>query len=132
MSLSTPRSVEYFANATFVVGILPTVLGINAVLRPASALSLVGVSQPSQPQDQKLAHFLIQMYGARNIAVGLLALLLWSRGERRTLGLGMFAMMPIALIDGFASRMQLGRGEWGYWFFVPVGAILGAGSLGWF
>lgn len=72
------------------------------------------------------------MYGGRDIALGLMTLAVWARGDRRTLGLTMLASLPIALVDGFVSRDQIGGGEWGHWVFVGIGAGLAAGMLEWF
>lgn len=132
MPFSTSNSVEYFASATLFAGLLPTLLGINAILRPASALSLFDFPTPSQPEGQRLARSLMQIYGSRNVAVGLTTLAIWSSGDRHLLGLVMFALTQIAIVDGFVSRAQIGRGQWNHWVFAILGAGLGAGVLGLF
>lgn len=96
MPFSTPKSVDYFANTTFAVGLVPIILGINAILRPASALSILEFPAPPNAEGQRLAKSLMQIYGGRNISLGLLMILIWARGDRRTLGLAMFASIPIA------------------------------------
>ncbi|KAK6198211.1 hypothetical protein LQW54_010488 [Pestalotiopsis sp. IQ-011] len=129
MSLSTSKTAEYCAYGAFALGLVPTLVGINAILRPASALSLLGFSAPPQPESQKLSRSLLRMYGGRDIALGLMTLAVWARGDRRTLGYTMLASLPIALVDGFVSRDQIGGGEWGHWVFVGIGGALAAGCL---
>jgi hypothetical protein len=46
MSLS--QRSEYFANGAFVFAFLPTFLGINAIVRPDSALSIFNFKAPPQ------------------------------------------------------------------------------------
>lgn len=126
-----PTRVDYFANAVILASSATVLLGINAILRPASALSLLKFPAPRQPEGQKLAYSLMQIYGARNVAIGLTSLFIWASGDRRALGLAMFAGLPMAIVDGFVSKAQIGSGEWGHWGFAPVAIALGAGLLGW-
>jgi multidrug efflux pump subunit AcrB len=119
-----------YARATFVVGLLPIALGINAVARPASALALLQFPAPTDPAARKVTESVLQMYGARNITLGLSTLAVWYAGSHRTLGLVMLAGIPLALIDGFVSLNQIGSGQWGHWSACIVGGVLGLGLLG--
>lgn len=92
-------------------------------------ITVLGFSAPPQPESQKLSQSLLRMYGGRDIALGLMTLAVWARGDRRTLGYTMLASLPIALVDGFVSRDQIGSGEWGHWVFVGIGGALAAGCL---
>jgi hypothetical protein len=73
----------------------------------------------------------MQLYGVRNLTMGLTTLGVWYSGDRRALGFALLAGFPNALIDGFVSRWQIGGGEWAHWAFVPLGLGLAAGVLGW-
>lgn len=107
-------STTAFANATAVINIIPILAGLNAILRPTSALSMLGfVAPPEQAQTQKLCRSLLQMYGVRQVAMGLTGLTLWSFAEHRLMGAILFANMPIAIVDGWVVRRQTGGGEWG-------------------
>ncbi|KAI1848198.1 hypothetical protein JX265_011756 [Neoarthrinium moseri] len=128
--MSSTARTEYFATATFLTALAPTLLGINAILRPASALSLLKFPAPSQPEGQKITYSLMRIYGARTLTMGLTTLIVWARGDRTTLGYLMFAGIPVALVDGFVSRWQIGGGEWGHWGFIGVSLGLSAGLLG--
>lgn len=119
-----------FANATAVLNILPILSGINAVLRPASALSLLGFPTPPEPKGQKLSDSLLRMYGVRQATMGLASLALWWAGEHRLMGVFMLVNSPVAIVDGLVSRWQIGGGEWGHWGFIPLGLVLTAGLLG--
>ncbi|KAI0125749.1 hypothetical protein BJ170DRAFT_446035 [Xylariales sp. AK1849] len=130
MSLAGNSHTHLFANASFFVALMPTFVGINAILRPASALSMLKFSAPPQPEGQKLARSLLQMHGARNLTKGLMMLGIWYSGDYTTLGYAMLAQMPVAIVDGFMSRSQIGGGEWGHWPFALVGLGLGLGCLG--
>ncbi|KAI0132715.1 hypothetical protein BJ170DRAFT_259307 [Xylariales sp. AK1849] len=129
--MSSSPHAHYFANAAFAVGLIPALLGINAILRPVSALSILRFSSPPQPEAQRLTRSLIQMYGARDLTIGLTTLAVWSTGDRRALGFIMLASIPLAVVDGLVSRWQVGGGEWAHWGVIPVGLVLGAGLLGW-
>jgi hypothetical protein len=130
MPLSTSTRVEYFAGAAFAAGLVPAALGVNAILRPASALSLLSFPEPRDPEGRRLALSLMRIYGARNMAVGLSTLAAWAGGDRRALALTMLAQLPMAVVDGFVSRAQIGAREWDHWGFTVVGVVLAAGLLG--
>lgn len=119
-----------FANATAVLNILPIFSGITAVLRPASALSLLGFPTPPEPKEAKLSYSVLQMYGVRQATMGLASLALWWAGEHRLMGVLMLVNTPVAIVDGLVSRWLTGGGEWGHWGFIPVGMALTVGLLG--
>lgn len=120
-----------FANATAVLNILPVFSGLNAILRPASALSVLGFpTPPPEPKGQKLSDSLVRMYGVRQATMGLASLALWWAGEHRLMGVFMLVNSPVAIVDGLVSRWLTGGGEWGHWGFIPVGLMLTAGLLG--
>jgi hypothetical protein len=123
---------EIFAKATLAINFLPIVVGINAVLRPASALRLLNYPVPIDKTARRTTYTVLQMYGARNIAMGLSTLAVWCSGDRRTLGWVMLAGIPLATIDGFVTRQLTGIGEWGHWSFIPVSLGLAGGLLGWY
>ena len=85
---------------------------------------------PSDLEAQKLTHSLIYIYGARDLALGLAMLGVWYTGHRKALGWVVLAVLPVVIVDGFASRHQTGGGEWNHWAFAPVGLGLGVGLLG--
>ncbi|KAK5181699.1 hypothetical protein LTR44_005899 [Exophiala sp. CCFEE 6388] len=101
--MSTSISTEYgslFANGACFLGLVPFALGINALLRPESALALLQFAAPPQPEAQKLTKSFIYMQGARNLAYGFTTLAIWYTGHREPLGYAAFAGMFIVLVDG--------------------------------
>lgn len=126
------KSTDYTANTVFALGLLPGLVGLNSLLRPGHALSLLGFPAPPEPEGQKLAHSLIRMSGVRTLTMSLTTIAVWCTADRRTLGYVLLSGIPVALIDGFISRWQIEGMEWGHWIFVPVSFGLGARLVGWF
>jgi hypothetical protein len=128
-------SVQYgsfFTYTAFILGgLLPCGNGINALIRPESALALLRFPEPSDLEAQKLTRSLIYLYGARELSLGLTVLSLWYSGYRKPLGWVILAILPIVIGDGLASLHQIGGGEWSHWVFAPVCLGIGAGLLGW-
>ncbi|KAL1858861.1 hypothetical protein Daus18300_009859 [Diaporthe australafricana] len=119
-----------FANGTAVLNILPTLSGLYGVARPASALGVLGFPIPAGPPEaQKLSLSMTRMYGVRQATMGLASLALWWSGEHRLMGVLMLVNTPVAIVDGFVSRWQVGGGEWGHWGFIPLGLVLTIGLL---
>ena len=79
----------------------------------------------------------MRLFGARDIAVGLTTLAIWYYGDGRgganhkVLGLAMLAGSLIVAVDGWVSRLVIGKGEWNHWGFVPLNIAIGVGLLGW-
>jgi len=109
-------------------GLVPTVLGINAIFRPRSALRVIDFPVPKDAESQKLVDNLMLMYGARDLAVGLPILLAWYF-DRRALGWLMIVNAIIPCVDAWAARRQAGKGEWMHLPFVALGVGLGAALL---
>ena len=132
--MPSPTSIQYgtyLTHGALVMGLVPCANGINALLRPESALAMLQFPAPSGLEAQKLAHSLILIFGARDLALGLAMLGVWYTGHREALGWVVLSVLPIVIADGLASRYQIGRGEWNHWAFAPVVLGLGAGLLGW-
>lgn len=131
-SLVSTQYGRYLSNIAFVLGgLLPCGNGINALLRPESALDMLHFPEPSGLEAQMLTRSLIYLYGARDLSLGLTVLSLWYNGHRKALGWVILAIFPIVIIDGLTSLYQIRGGEWNHWAFVPVCLGLGAGLLEW-
>lgn len=129
--MSLQHRTDYAANAVLAFGLVPGIVGINTLIRPAHALSLLGFPSPPEPQGRKLAHSLVRMSAARNLTMTLTTLAVWLTADRVTLGWTLLASVPIAVIDGFISKAQVDGMEWGHWFAVPISLGLGAHLIGW-
>ncbi|KAK6526569.1 hypothetical protein TWF694_005151 [Orbilia ellipsospora] len=105
-------------------------LGINAILRPRTALEMLSFPTPTTPADKKLVDNLMRIYGARNLIMG------WSMGVTAYLGHTMalgwifIGSSVVALVDGFVSKDQIGKGQWNHWQFIMVSVPLGSVLVG--
>jgi hypothetical protein len=114
----------YISLLTTVMGIIPIGIGINAILRPAHALSLFEFERPVAPRDQSLVDSLMIVYGARDVFMGLAISAAGFFGTRKSLGWTLIASSGVAIADG-AVCWSHGLGAWNHWGFVPVLAIIG-------
>ncbi|CAM1511177.1 Fc.00g086900.m01.CDS01 [Cosmosporella sp. VM-42] len=122
----------YFSRGAIAVSMVPAVFGANAILRPDAALQSVQFPVPSDPEARRLARGLMRIYGIRNVAVSYLSILIWSTGDPKLLGMGLFTGLAMCITDGLVSKWLVGGGEWNHWSFAPVIGGLAAGLLGWF
>jgi hypothetical protein len=106
-------------------------LGVNAILRPRSALEdTFKFPAPTAPSDQKLVDNLMRIYGGRNIAMALASGIATYFGHTKALGWILIGMSVPATVDGFVSRDQIGSGQWSHWYFTAVSLCLGSALLG--
>lgn len=110
--------------------------GINAILRPESALAPFELDVPIVARE--LVDKLMVIYGVRDIFMGVA---MWAaatasagtgnRGEygRKTLGWIVVAGSGVAFVDGAVCRSG-GKGEWNHWGYAPLLTIVGALLLG--
>ncbi|GIK00957.1 hypothetical protein Aspvir_004987 [Aspergillus viridinutans] len=115
---------SYISLLTTVMGIIPIGLGINAILRPAHALTFFEFEPPVAPRDRSLVDSLMIVYGARDIFMGLAVYAAGFLGTRKSLGWTLIATSGVAFADGAVCWSQ-GHGQWNHWVFVPVLAIIG-------
>ncbi|KAH9907937.1 hypothetical protein F4778DRAFT_719709 [Xylariomycetidae sp. FL2044] len=115
------------------LGLIPAALGINALLRPESALTLFKVPLPSDPQALKPLHALARIYGIRNIVFSGFISLIFSRDDRGLMGWAFLFATSIASVDGLAARgMTGGEGQWDHFGGVPIFLGIASRLLGWF
>lgn len=123
---------QLLPNTAAVIGLVPTALGINAILRPRAALGLLEFAAPKEPESQKLVDNLMRIYGGRDVAIGVPLLLAWYFEDRKILGWLLITGAFTASVDAWATRLQNGKGEWNHLPFAAIGVALGGGILGWF
>jgi hypothetical protein len=119
---------QLLLNIAALAGLVPTFLGINAVLCPRAALRVIDFPAPKDTESLRLVENLMLMYGARDVAVGLPILLAWYF-DRRALGWLMIVNAVIPCVDAWAARRQTGNGEWMHLPFAALGVGLGAALL---
>jgi len=103
---------QLLPNTAAVFGLIPCALGINAILRPRTALDIFQFPLPTSPEAQKLTDNLLRIYGARDISMGLATLIAWYFDDRKVLGWLMISGCVVTTVDGWVSRMQIGKAEW--------------------
>lgn len=115
------------------LALLPAAFGTTALLYPDAALSAVfRFPAPQDATAQKLTSSIMRVYGLRNIAVSYLLALIWSTGNDKLKGRGLFVGLLLCVGDGMISRHLIGEGQWNHWAYVPVISGVCAGLLGWF
>ncbi|SJZ89339.1 protein of unknown function [Enhydrobacter aerosaccus] len=80
-------------------------IGVRAVMAPATAASGFGIPLT---EGNGLAY--VQAFGARNIGLGLFALLAIALDQRRSVGIFFLCAAVIALIDAYVVSRHLGFG----------------------
>ncbi|KAG9653631.1 hypothetical protein KCU98_g8039, partial [Aureobasidium melanogenum] len=121
-------------NAGAACGVFQLTLGLIGVFRPRVMLQEIwGFKLPTKPgQEQLLIECLQQLYGIRNIALGLMILAVRTFADSRTLGWVLMTDMLVAIGDGIIQKKGTGGGEWKHWSFVPLGVGMGMLLLGYF
>ncbi|KAK3356741.1 hypothetical protein B0T25DRAFT_138637 [Lasiosphaeria hispida] len=106
--------------ATLFVG-----FGINAIVRPANALTFFEWSAPEAQADADVLSGLLAVYGVRDIFMGLAlySAALW--GTNKSLGWTLVAASGVAFADGYICYLH-GQGEWNHWGYAPMLTVVGA------
>ena len=104
-----------------IVALIFLSFGVNALLRPHSALSFLPLPFPSHASSEVTVNALIYLYGVRDIFMGLAVEAGALFGSRRVLGLILLAGASVAIADGFIVKNATpGEGnEWSHWGYVP-------------
>ncbi|KAH8691657.1 hypothetical protein BGW36DRAFT_388734 [Talaromyces proteolyticus] len=103
--------------------------GVNAILRPAHALSMFEFDYPTSAPIKQLVDYLMIIYGIRDIYIGIAIFSTTYYGHRKALGWNLLGLAGTAFVDGVVCKMN-GHGEWNHWSYAPMVAILGCLSLG--
>ncbi|KAL2194422.1 hypothetical protein P885DRAFT_62899 [Corynascus similis CBS 632.67] len=101
-----------------------TGFGVNAILRPAHALTFFGIEKPTASADAITIDSLMAVYGARDIFMGIA---IWAAafcGSPKSLGWTLFAASGVAAADGLVCYVYT-TGHWNHWSYAPVFAVIG-------
>ena len=122
-----PRGGLVFLLAN-VIGLIPIAFGINALLRPDSALSMFPLQPSIVPSAKSTIEALIYLYGVRDIFMGVAIQAAAFFGGPRSLGVMLLAGAGVAIADGFIIKAVLpGEGhEWNHWGYSPLLFLPGA------
>ncbi|RDW79334.1 DUF4267 domain-containing protein [Aspergillus mulundensis] len=128
MPVSQHPALSVAAKAFALIGIG---FGLNALLRPAHALSFFEWEMPTSPAERQLVEALLYVYGVRDIFWGLSFYIANAFGTRKSTGWTFVAGSLVAFADG-AICYTWGKGQWGHWSYAPMMSALGAAFLGLF
>ncbi|KAI5199815.1 hypothetical protein E4T42_07563 [Aureobasidium subglaciale] len=103
-------------------GIFQLTLGLGGIFLPEAMIQQVwGFQLSAVPkQTQILIEAIMQLYGTRNVALGLMILAVRKFSDSRTLGWVLMAEILVATSDGFVQERVTGGGGWQHWMFVPM------------
>ncbi len=124
LSESTPLQLAAHGFATIFTG-----FGINAILRPAHALTFFEFAPPLSPTDARMVESLMAVYGARDIFMGLAIYSAALFGTKKSLGWTLIAAAGVAFADGLIC-LSHGQGQWNHWGYAPMVTAVGALLLG--
>lgn len=122
----------YILHASLAVGLIPGLLGMKALVNPASVMQSAKFPEPAQPEAKKLAHALMRLYGVRNIFVSFLLATVWSTRDERLMGTGMIGALFMCISDGLISQSLIGGGVLKHWSIAPVIVGLMGGLFEWY
>ncbi|KAL3458187.1 hypothetical protein BJX64DRAFT_228273 [Aspergillus heterothallicus] len=103
--------------------------GINALLRPASALSFFHWDYPTTTAQSDLVDSLLYVYAIRDILMGASVYISKAYGTQQSLGLTLLANCAVAWGDGLIC-WTWGKGHWGHWTYAPIYSVVAAAILG--
>jgi len=106
--------------------------GINAILRPANALTFFELKQPTLAAEKNLVAALMVVYGARDIFMGIAIHSAAYSGSRKSMGWTLLAASAVAFVDGLVCWYYVGAGQWNHWGYAPIIMIVGCISIGLF
>lgn len=119
-SRTTALKVAAYAFATIFTG-----FGINAILRPANALTFFEFAPPAGAAESQMVDSLMVVYGARDIFMGVAIYAAALAGTRTSLAWTLLAASGVAMVDG-AACFAHGQGHWNHWGYAPMITAVGA------
>ncbi|KAI9147245.1 NLP effector protein 2 [Paramyrothecium foliicola] len=122
-------SHSYLSYGALAVSVLPGLIGVNALFRPEATMKGAQLPVPPQPEARRLTNSLMRFFGVRTTAISYLLVLIWSSGDPRLTGLGLFTGIWMSIMDGLITKWQIGGGEWGSWALAPIIGGLSYGLL---
>ena len=105
-----------------IIGIIFIAFGINALLRPDSALESFPLQPSNVPSAKTAIETLVYLYGIRDIFMGVTIQIAAVFGGPISLGLTLLAGAGVAIADGLVIKGALpGEGhEWNHFGYSPL------------
>ena len=98
--MATDNRVRYLANTALALNTFIALNNANALIRPRSALQMLGFNAPVSPSDQKLTDGLMRMFAATRVVMGLSGMLMWWYKDYKVQGCSMLLGVLMAGVDG--------------------------------
>ena len=118
---------DFYRLASSLFGTIFIAFGVNAIVRPESALSFFELQYPSSLSTHtQLVDALSAVYGVRDIFMGLAIYAMAYLGNRKSLGCIVILSAAVGIADGVVCKIFVGTGEWNHWAYAPVLGLLGA------
>lgn len=121
--------LHYYVNTGAALGLFITGINFYGLLRPRMTLTQLDFPLPIAPTDRTVVDGLIRMFCGTRIALGASMLGMWYHGSTKALGFSVLAGSVMAVVDGWVSRLVVGKGEWMHWGALPVSFVVGLGLL---
>ena len=116
--LPHPNFLPYVVGAH---GVFSQGLGLAALYNPLQFVSAFNLQNKIvTAESRKVAHDLLIVYGARDIALGFGLSSAAYYGHKQIMGWSMLGVSCIAFLDGLVSRSNEKGGEFKHWVFVGV------------
>lgn len=131
--MSNARSSSGLPALTIAASVFGTIFvgfGVNAILRPAHALTFFEyATPPAGAADRQLVDSLMVIYGVRDVFMGAAIYAAAYYNNRKTLGWLLVAGSGVAFADGAVCKAN-GAGEWAHWGYAPMLTAVGGFLLG--
>jgi hypothetical protein len=119
----------YLRYASGASGIIAIGLGINAIIRPITAIQGFGFA-PKTPSENRLLRDFGQIYAVRDLIMGVGLISAAYYNERNTAGWLMVAVAGVAAVDGMVNERWEKGGKWKHWVLAPLALGTGVTLLG--
>ncbi|GAA5999147.1 DUF4267 domain-containing protein [Rhodotorula paludigena] len=116
-----PRS--FLVSVAGLSGLIPFLFGINAMLRPAHALTFFNLPYTTSVADRAVLDGLLFIYGARDIFMGCALFATSLYNARKPTGWILLATAAVGGADGLMCKMVGTGEEWSHWGYAPVLAL---------
>lgn len=98
--MATDNRLRYIANTTLALNTFLVLNNANALVRPRSALRMLGFNAPVSPADQMMVDGLMRMFAATRMVLGLTGMAMWWYEEYRGLGSSLVFGALMGSVDG--------------------------------
>lgn len=121
------------------LSLLAIAAGATSLINPRVGLEAFGFRPIADRDGMVLAEAAMQVYGVRNMGMGIANLIIWwaqhtSTGSTKHTLRGLMGALLLSgaatpIVDGYAAHRQGRTNPWNHWAFAPITILLGAGLI---